>query len=209
MAGQGAHVPEASASDTWLVWCFEHIEKQEHAQILEEMRNLANMFGFHFLCFRKGRTFLSWLDATSGSVLLVAEWREAKPIIQAIGRRTEHREVAICAVARSDSTCRRARAWLDSQSVSSQGLGMAKYITVSPGLCLRNVEELIATYLETLGPVLEGFLYNQKNPESQIFLFCPSEARIASRRNLTTTLRPLPAVITQTGFLGHIVRLSL
>ncbi|CAE7525673.1 unnamed protein product, partial [Symbiodinium pilosum] len=74
------------------------------------MRNLAEMFGFNFLCFKKWMGFQSWLQGRTGSVLLVAEWREAKPIMEVLDKTTEQPDLRMCVVARSEKMLRRADA---------------------------------------------------------------------------------------------------
>ena len=51
MAAHGVH--SSPASETWLVWCFEHCKKPEQAELRAQMQNLAEMFGLNFLCFKK------------------------------------------------------------------------------------------------------------------------------------------------------------
>ena len=130
------------ACEPWLVWCFEHCQKPEQEELQGQMRNLAELFGFKFLCFKKCMGFLSWLQGSSGSVLLIAEWREAKPIMEALDSTTEDRDLRMCVVARSDQMLRRARIWAKQQCKAD--------IILSSGLCIRDAEQLVANYLKTL-----------------------------------------------------------
>ena len=94
MAWHGVH--SSPDSEAWLVWCFEHCQKPEQDELRAQMRNLAEMFGFNFLCFKKWMGFQSWLQGRTGSVLLVAEWREAKPIMEVLDKTTEQPDLRMC-----------------------------------------------------------------------------------------------------------------
>ena len=142
MAGHGSYHPHAS--EVWLVWCFEHCQKAEHQQVRAELTGVAKAFGFNFLCFKKCMSFLSWLEGSTGSVLLVADWREAKPIMEEVVQKSRSRDVRMCVAAPSERTFLRACRWAGKQDQSMD-------IMVSPGILRRSVEELIVRYLEQLG----------------------------------------------------------
>ena len=135
-------VQSSQASETWLVWCFEHCQKPEQDELRAQMQNLAEMFGFKFLCFKKCMGFQSWLQGRTGSVLLVAEWREAKPIMEAFEKTTEQLDLRMCVVVRSEQMLRRACAWKKKQPHAD--------IMLASNGSIRDVEQLIANYLKML-----------------------------------------------------------
>ena len=108
MAAPGAH---SSLARTWLVWCFDQCHAPEEAELKAQMQNLADMFGFDFLCFKKCMSFQTWLEGRTGSILLVAEWREAKPIMEAIHSTTHQPDLRTLVVVRSEQMRRRACMW--------------------------------------------------------------------------------------------------
>ena len=73
----------------------------------------------------------------------MAEWREAKPIIEELDRRNERRDIRMCVVTRSGKMYRRAVAWANSQSRS-------RNIMVLPGFSRQTVEEFISNHLTTV-----------------------------------------------------------
>ena len=132
----------SQTTETWLVWCFEHCQKPEQDELRAQMQNLAEMFGFKFQCHKKYTGFLGWLEGRTGSVLLVAEWREAKPITEALVNRTEQQDLTTCVVVRSEKMLQRASIWARRQSKAD--------IVLSSGLGVRDVEQLVANYLQML-----------------------------------------------------------
>ncbi|CAE7634373.1 unnamed protein product [Symbiodinium pilosum] len=134
-------VDSSPDSEACLVWCFEHCQKPEQDELRAQMQNLAEMFGFNFLCFKKCMGFQSWLQGRRGSVLLVAEWREAKPIMEALDKTIEQPDLRMCVVTRSEQMMRRAYTWSKKQLKAD--------IMLSSGLRIRDVEQLLANYLKT------------------------------------------------------------
>ncbi|CAE7663004.1 unnamed protein product [Symbiodinium pilosum] len=129
-------VDSSPDSEACLVWCAEHCQKLEQDELRAQMQNLAEMFGLNFLCFKKCTGFQSWLQGRTGSVLLVAEWREAKPIMEALDRMTEQPDLRL-----SEQSMRRAYTWSKKQLKAD--------IMLSSGLRIRDVEQLLANYLKT------------------------------------------------------------
>ena len=115
---------EVQDGQTYLIWCFEHCLKAEHA----EAKDLADAFGFEFVCEKKSMGLLSWLESTAGAILLVAEWREAKPIMEELGKRSSSCNLSVCVVTRTDKTFR--RVWF----LAPEGRGAG---CESPGCCPR------------------------------------------------------------------------
>ena len=115
----------------------------EHDKLRARMQELADFFGFKFLCFKKYSGFLSRPEGGTGSTLLVAEWREAKPIVDALNKTTPQRDVRMCVVVRSAKMLWRACTWAKEQRNSD--------IMVVLELCIWDVECLVANYLQMLG----------------------------------------------------------
>ena len=126
---------------TYIVWCFEHYFKAEHAQARRNLKDLADSFGFEFLCEKKAMALLRWLEGRTATIILVAEWREAKPIMEELGPRNIACDVSVCVVTRSEKMFQHARAWAAQQ-------GGGKEILVSEGFSLRKVDELVAHHLD-------------------------------------------------------------
>ena len=136
MALRSIHSRQPAGTSTSLVWCFEHCHKAEHRHTRAELADLASQYGFDFLCHKKCMGFMSWLRGSTGSVLLVAEWREAKPIMEELDNWNDIPDFHMCVVARAKKMYDRACAWAERQSRS-------KRIVVSLGFSREMVEELI------------------------------------------------------------------
>ena len=150
-------------SITSLVWCFEHCHKAEHRQTRAELADIAGLFGFDFVCHKKCTGFMSWLKGSTGSVLIVAEWREAKPIMEELDKRNDIRNFRMCVVARAQKMYNRACAWAEKQNRSTN-------IVVSLGFSRQTVEELIPPQLP------EGdTLADESDDESAPVWFFPAQ----------------------------------
>ncbi|CAE7339545.1 unnamed protein product [Symbiodinium sp. CCMP2456] len=128
---------------TWLVWCFEHCSKPEQAAVRTELAGLATEFGCKFVYHKKSMGFLSWLKGRKGSVLLVADWREAKPIMEEITKQKQRHDLRMCVVAQTATILRRASLWAGTQR------GCAE-IMVTSGFLRHKVEEMIASHVQAL-----------------------------------------------------------
>ena len=152
--------------NTALVWCFEHCLKAEHEKERRNLADLANAFGFEFVLEKKCMGFLSWLEGRTGSVLLIAEWREAKPIMEELGKRHIACNLSMCVVARTDKMYGRACAWADKQCGSTE-------ISVSLGFSLLKVEQLVARHLDLhLNPRASS------SQDLEMFAFCRSVSAV-------------------------------
>ena len=125
---------------TWLVWC---CLKPEQALVRKELAALAIKFGCKFVCHKKSMRFLSWLEGRKGSILLVADWREAKPTMEEISKQNQSHDLRMCVVAQTATILRRASFWARAQN------GCAE-ITVTPGFLRQKVEELIASHVQAV-----------------------------------------------------------
>ncbi|CAE7204903.1 unnamed protein product [Symbiodinium sp. CCMP2456] len=131
------------AEATWLVWCFEHCLKPEQAVVRKELAALATRFGCKLVWHKKSMSFLRWLEGRKGSILLVADWREAKPITEEISKQNRGHDLRLCVVAQTATILRRASFWARAQN------GCAE-IMVTPGFLRHKVEELIASYVQVV-----------------------------------------------------------
>lgn len=93
----------AKSSTVWwrLLWCHERCHKGENEDWRMEMRDTAQDYGAALICLKKARQFGSWMDrALRPPFVLVTDWREAQPCIQAIsqhkGRNCPVMTVVIC-----------------------------------------------------------------------------------------------------------------
>ena len=135
--------PSSNECGPWVVWCFEHCLYREYDRLRKELTDSAMMSRCRFICHKKAMGFLSWLDeAQQARVLLIADWREAKPIMEELGKKEPRHDILLCVAARSDRMFRRAVAWASKQSADTD-------IIVSSSFSCQNLEDLIERHLET------------------------------------------------------------
>mmetsp|Transcript_57749 Transcript_57749/g.135312 ORF Transcript_57749/g.135312 Transcript_57749/m.135312 type:complete len:213 (+) Transcript_57749:90-728(+) len=142
MAGRSACAVQGCEDDVWLVWCFEHCLKPEHRHVRKELVDLATQFGCKFVYHKKSMGFLEWAAGRKGSVLLVADWREAKPIMEELGKQSKNHDaliptVRLCIVAQTQKIAHRASLWAGN-----------KEITVTLGFSRQAVEKLVASHMQ-------------------------------------------------------------
>ncbi|CAE7221751.1 unnamed protein product, partial [Symbiodinium microadriaticum] len=124
-----------------VVWCFEHCMKSQQERLRTELKQAATMFGCSFTCHKKSMGFLSWLEGREGRILLLADWREAKPIMEELGRRQGRHDIIVCVVGQSDKMFRRAVDWATKQISEID-------IIVSSSFSRQNIEDLVARHWE-------------------------------------------------------------
>ncbi|CAE7907352.1 unnamed protein product [Symbiodinium microadriaticum] len=125
-------------SDVWLVWCFEHCCKAEHRQVYDELKDVATDTGCKFVHHKKCVSFVNWLEGRSGSIVLVADWREAKPIVDWLNNQEDGYNLRMTVLAQSEKIFRRASAWASNQKTGAD-------ILVMPGFSRPLVEEMVAS----------------------------------------------------------------
>ena len=108
----------ADVLGTRLVWCFDQCLKLEQLQVRQALKDVAAEYSFKFQCQKKSMDFLSWLEGRKESILLIADWREAKPIVEALNKRSNECDIRVCIVAQSEKVLRRATDWLNHQVTS-------------------------------------------------------------------------------------------
>jgi len=79
-------VDECEPKSWWrLIWCYERCYKWENREVREKLRKALEGVGGSLTCLRKASHFVRWLDqATKPKFVLVTDWREAQPCLQAL-----------------------------------------------------------------------------------------------------------------------------
>ena len=85
---------------------------------------------------------MSWLEDSEDRVLLLADWREAKPVMEELGKREGGHDVLMCVAAQSDKMFRRAVDWATKQRPDTD-------IMVSSSFSRQNLLDLFERHLET------------------------------------------------------------
>ena len=85
---------------------------------------------------------MSWLEDSEERVLLLADWREAKPVMEELGKREGGHDVLMCVAAQSDKMFRRAVDWATKQRPDTD-------IMVSSSFSRQNLLDLFERHLET------------------------------------------------------------
>ncbi|CAE7232084.1 unnamed protein product [Symbiodinium natans] len=132
----------SAEADVWLVWCFEHCLKPERSDVREDLKHLATTAGCKFVCHKKSMNFFGWLDGRKGTKLIIADWREAKPIIEELSRHKHRSDVRMCVVARSEKMFRRASVFVEKQTMGAE-------IMVTSDFSRDSVEEFVLTCVRT------------------------------------------------------------
>ena len=111
----------------------------------EQLKDVATAAGCEFRYEKKYSDFLSWFQGRRETVLLLADWREAKPIQEQLSKRSESCDVRMNVVAQWDKTFHRASTWASMQPAASN-------IVVSSGTWLEAAKELVLHQQETSFP---------------------------------------------------------
>ena len=135
--------PRPRRACTWLVWCFDQCLKLEQLQARRDLKAVAAECNFKFRCHKKSMGFLSWLEGRNDSMLLLADWREAKPIVEALSKRSYKCDIRICVVAQSEKILRRATDWANQQDESVE-------IFVTSSFWRESAEELVRRHPKTV-----------------------------------------------------------
>jgi len=70
-----------------LVWCHERCHKEECAEQRQDISDAAQEYDGSLVCLKKADKFTTWLDhALRPAFILLTNWREAQPCIQAVVR---------------------------------------------------------------------------------------------------------------------------
>ena len=124
-------------SGVWLVWCYEHCLQQEQDSVRKELKQLAaSTPKCKFVCHKKSKDFLRWQEGRERSTLLIADWREVKPIMEGV-RRSDSQSFSLCVVTQTETAFNRASRWADEQ-------GTGEDIVVTLGLSLQATRGFIA-----------------------------------------------------------------
>lgn len=82
----------SDSSKAWwrIVWCHERCHKQENQARCQALRGSVNDTGALLVCLKKAVQFALWVKRTSRPpYVLVTDWREAQPCVQALGAATD------------------------------------------------------------------------------------------------------------------------
>jgi hypothetical protein len=70
-----------------IIWCHERCHKQQNDELRHKVRKVAQMYGASLICLKKSRQFAVWMErAPKTPYVLVTDWREAQPSMQAIAQ---------------------------------------------------------------------------------------------------------------------------
>jgi hypothetical protein len=67
-----------------LVWCYEHCHKLDNADLRNQFSLMAQKCGAHLVRLKKASTFAEWASHPRPPFILIAEWREAKPLMRVL-----------------------------------------------------------------------------------------------------------------------------
>mmetsp|Transcript_42916 Transcript_42916/g.80062 ORF Transcript_42916/g.80062 Transcript_42916/m.80062 type:complete len:212 (-) Transcript_42916:42-677(-) len=105
-----------------LVWCFERCFKASQYHRLKRLTEMAGVMGCHLVCQRKAKGTLAWLEASMPSVpvVVMADWREVKPLVEGIQTMEKEcpgsgKKIRLGVLAASAKIYRRSRDWAASQ----------------------------------------------------------------------------------------------
>ncbi|CAE7263451.1 unnamed protein product [Symbiodinium natans] len=122
-------------ANTVLVWCFEGAMKQDTHEQRVMLRGIAESYGWKCFFCKKAATFLRWLEGRSdSSVVLIADWREVKPISEGIPLE-QQTDVHIYISPRCEKAYLNAKSWV-------QGQTRFKQISLLADLSQNSVAEL-------------------------------------------------------------------
>jgi len=137
-----ARKPAKQEIRVWLVWCFEHCLKHEQCDVRKELKQCAaSTPGCKFVCHKKSMDFLRWLEDREGSTLLIADWREAKPILVELSKNSKRHNLHLYVVARTEKIFHRASCWAGEQSTGGQ-------IMVTLGFSVEATKKFITRHTE-------------------------------------------------------------
>ena len=185
-----AHNPASDGLDVWLVWCFEHCLKPEHGQVHNELMHLATSLDVKFACHKKAAGFLSWLDGRNSrtvTMLIIADWRETKPIAAELSTRSNHCVARMCVVAQSEKSFRNASLFAGWQSTGFE-------IVVASSFTCESVEELIRSYVRNARETAKCGEINTMQPkpfDTQLLLSLPRLRRSIQDPNTAGMLEQL------------------
>ena len=146
----GAHVCRTQEQAGFrLAWCYERCKKPENVNTVGELHDIAESFGSKLVLHKKSTAFVNWLRTAKDNIFLLADWREAKPIVEGLGGLRyfmAQRQLRICILAQSQSSYRNASEW-----AAGIWKTYGRDILVLDGFSSTGVEDFIAQSLEDTG----------------------------------------------------------
>ena len=120
----------------------ERCHKTDQSETWIQLETVVESFGLSLQRYKKSSGLLNWLEEAQGKVLLLADWREAKPLVEGLDRLEaqgrQDIEVRLCIVATSKAIHRRASQW--AETIRQDG-GME--IVVLDGFSCEGIEDFI------------------------------------------------------------------
>ena len=169
---------QSTSSKFCLVWCYERCNKADQGDTLTELQDIAASFGSDLVLHKKSAGFLSWLEKPRERVFLLADWREAKPIMEGLSRQTAAKQpirVCMCILAQSDKVYRRATEWA---TLIRQSGGWN--IKVLDGYSREGVEEFIMQSIEETMASRASRVVEGPSSPSQVSTFHTRDAAASS-----------------------------
>jgi len=75
-----------------IIWCHERCHKQQNDELRLRVRKVAQLYGASLICLKKSRQFAVWMErAPRPPYVLITDWREAQPSMQAISQQSEQK----------------------------------------------------------------------------------------------------------------------
>lgn len=83
-----------------VLWCYERCYKSENDELRQCLHLAVQGYGASLVCLKKARQFCRWLDspAPRPAFVLVVDWREAQPCMQALAHGTARTPPALTVV---------------------------------------------------------------------------------------------------------------
>eukprot|EP00930_Biecheleria_cincta_P105466 TRINITY_DN9818_c0_g1_i4.p1 TRINITY_DN9818_c0_g1~~TRINITY_DN9818_c0_g1_i4.p1 ORF type:complete len:274 (-),score=46.03 TRINITY_DN9818_c0_g1_i4:287-1108(-) len=121
-----------------IVWCHEHCHKAEQAEVRDKLQEAATSVGADLVVFKKSEKYKTWLTTQCCNPhMLITNWREAKPSLNAIEEHEIKTPSAIAVLVDKDDIFQRALSW----ARTCKGV----YVSVFQESALDNLRALLAS----------------------------------------------------------------
>ncbi|CAE7607519.1 unnamed protein product [Symbiodinium natans] len=130
-----------------LVWCAEGCMKQDQDHQRAWLRSIAESHCARCHFCKKAQSFLRWLKGKSVTVVLIADWREVKPIMEGLDAE-QQADVHMYITARWDKSYFNALSWVQEHA-------RGKQISMLENFSRQNVQEVVRRHLPCGGGELQ------------------------------------------------------
>lgn len=91
---EGEEIAQRATRASWLmIWCHERCYKPERSELRAHLTDVAMSLNAGILCMKKAVKYESWMKRTNSRThVLITDWREAKPCLQAMTADSRQRE---------------------------------------------------------------------------------------------------------------------